>query len=146
MNIDLFGNIIQDEIDYTPVVEKKSPFDYVKNIADKKYPDDLSGYIPYITNLAMSQRKDLVVFANELNKYHSLPEKAQFDFYYHALPKKNLFAKWSKRVDIKELEPIKAYFNCSDRVAKEYHKTLKSEDLATIIKWYNDHRGGKNGN
>lgn len=146
MTIDLFGNIIIEEDAIDLSVSKKSPFDYINCIANKKRPDSYDDYVPYITNLAMSQRKDLVLYANELNKYHNLPERAQFDFYYNALPKKNLFAKWSKKMEYKELEPIKAYFECSDKVAKEYLKTMKPSDVATIIKWYNSHKGGKNGN
>lgn len=142
MNVDLFGNlIVADEAQYETKIEKKSPFDFVGNIAKKEYPEDLNGFIPFITNLAFSQRKDLVIIANEMNKYNHLSDQQQFDFYFHALPKKNLFAKWSKAEKI-DLEAIKKYFDVSLSVAKEYQKTLKPEQIRQIQDWFDNREGG----
>lgn len=143
MKIDLFGNIIKEEEVIDIKVEKPSPFSFVSNIANKKYPESLDGYLPYIINLAFSQRKDTVFYANEVNKYHALPDKAQFDFYFHGLPKKNLFAKWAKAEKVENIESVKTYFNVSSSVAKEYIKTLKKDQLKAITEWYENHKGGK---
>ena len=143
MKIDLFGNIIKEEEVFEAKVSKPSPFGFIDNIAKKNYPTSMEGYAPYITNLAFSQRKDTIFFANEMNKYHALGEKAQFDFYFHALPKRNLFAKWAKAEKAEALPAIKEYFKVGNRVATEYLKTLKKEELETITEWFKNFKGGK---
>ena len=144
MEIDLFGNLIveaQEEV--IPKRSKLSPFDYTGAIADKKYPEQLDDYNPWIVNSAFSQRKDTVFYANELNKYHQLGNKEQFDFYYHSLPKKKYFAKWAKANSSKNLPMIMAYFHVSESVAESYERVLKKEELDSIINWYNNHKGGR---
>lgn len=144
MNIDLFGNIIQEEEEF--VLEKQakpSPFTYGDNIKKQQYPDDLSGYSPFLFNLSLSQRQDLVIFANEMNRYHNLPERAQFDFYYHALAKKSLFSKWSKASKSVNWEYIAEYFGVSLKVAKQYARVLTDENIAEIKKDLDKRKGGK---
>ena len=143
MQIDLFGNIIQEEVDYTPKEDKDSPFVYMNYIAKKQYPENISGYSPFLTNLGFSQRQDTVLYANELNKYHELEDIAQFDFYYHALPKKNYFTKWAKNMKTKETEMIMEYFKVSYKVAKQYEKILLPPQLKQIEEWYKNRKGGK---
>lgn len=142
MNVDLFGNLIVEEEVFDTTVKKKSPFDFVGNIANKKYPDTLDGYNAFILNLAFSQRKDLVVIANEMNKYTQLSDQQQFDFYYHALPKKNLFAKWAKAVKSDNAPMIMEYFNVSLKVAKQYERVLQEDQIKKIKKWYANREGG----
>lgn len=143
MNIDLFGNVIQEEETFEVKANKPSPFGFIDNIAKKNYPESIEGYLPYITNLAFSQRKDTVFYANEMNKYHALEERPQFDFYFHALPKKNLFAKWAKGVKSENADVIMEYFGVSMKVAQEYEKVLKTEDVQQIKEWCENSKGGR---
>ncbi|MCG7944974.1 MAG: DNA polymerase clamp loader subunit A [Candidatus Thiodiazotropha taylori] len=141
--LDIFGNLIieEEEVDVKP--KSKSPFDYIKDIGDKNYPENLDDYNAFLTNLAFSQRKDLVHYANEMNKYHQLGDKEQFDFYYYAIPRKNLFAKWNKALKSKYTEMIMEYFNISYKVAKQYEIILEKKHLAQIEDWWNNKEGGK---
>ena len=143
MKVDLFGNLIVEE--EVEVVKPKppSPFDYINQISKKEYPDTHEGYAAYIVNLAYSQRKDAVIYANEMNKYSQLSDKAQFDFYFYALPKKNFFSKWAKAMKSDYTNAIMWYFDVSYKVAKQYEKVLKKEQLDTIIEKYNNRKGGK---
>ena len=144
MNIDLFGNVIQEEEEF--VVEKPkapSPFSYSNNIGDKKYPDTLEGYNPFLLNLSFSQRKDSVVFANEMNKYHELSDKAQFDFFFHSMPKRKYFAKWAKGVKHENTEAVSEYYKVSKKTAIEYQKVLKPEQEQQIVDWFETRQGGK---
>lgn len=144
MNVDLFGNIIVEEKPYEVKVQKKNPFDYTKDIGDKSYPDDFKDYNPWLTNSSFSQRKDTIIYANEMNKYHQLSHRAQFDFYYHSLPKKKYFAKWAKAVKSEYTDAIMWYFDVSYKVAKQYEKVLKKEQMESITDKYNNRKGGKN--
>ena len=96
-----------------------------------------------VNNLGFSQRQETTLYANEMNKYAELPIQAQFDFYYYSLPKRNYFAKWAKKMKTKETEMIIAYFKVSYKVAKQYEKILKEEQLQQIKKWYETRMGGK---
>jgi len=143
MEIDLFGNIIhkQQEVDLT--IDKESPFVYMNNISNKKYPESLNGYNSFLTNLGFSQRQDTVIFANEMNKYADLNDKEQFDFYFYSLPKKNYFAKWAKKMKTEDTQMIMEYFKVSYKIAKQYEKILKQKQLEKIKKWYESRLGGK---
>lgn len=143
MEIDLFGNVIERKEE--PVVEevKVNPFDLLKNISQKTYPESLYGYNKFLTNLGMSQRSDTVLFANEMNKYDNLSDQMCFDFYYHGLPKKNYFAKWAKKFNSDATEMVKEYFSVSYKVAKSYEKILNKSQLDQIKTWYDNRKGGK---
>ena len=143
MEIDLFGNVIQKEVEFEIKPTNESPFVYMNNISNKTYPDTLDGYNPFLTNLGFSQKQDAVLYANEMNKYSNLPIDAQFDFYYYSLPKKNYFAKWAKKVKTEDTEMIMEYFKVSYKVAKQYEKILQDKQLQQIKKWYKTRKGGK---
>lgn len=143
MEIDLFGNIIHKEVESNTDSTKESPFVYMTAIQNKKYPDGFTGYSSFLTNLGFSQRSETVLFANELNKYSDLGDREQFDFYYHALPKKNYFAKWAKGMKTEQTKMIMEYFSVSYKVAKQYEKILQDKQLKQIELWYKTHKGGK---
>ena len=143
-NIDLFGNFIIPDIAESWQPTQRSPFDFVNSISSKKYIDDTEGYVPYIVNAAFSQRKDLVIYANEMNKYHQLGDREQYDFYFHGLPKKNMFAKWAKGTKHDDdTKAVAAYYETSLDVAKNYKRVLKPSQLSTITEWYKTREGGK---
>lgn len=142
MQVDLFGNFIVEEEELVRKTSKPSPFSFTNNVANKKYPDSLEGYSPWLFNVSYSQRRETVFFANEMNKYHQLPEKAQFDFYYHALPKKNFFAKWAKADRIEHIDSICAYYECSEKEALTYCKVLTDTQITQITQWVNQSKGG----
>ena len=142
MNVDLFGNLIVEEETVIEKVKAPSPFDYINMIAKKEYPESLEGYAPYIVNLAYSQRKDSVIYANEINKYFDLGMREQFDFYYHSLPKKNMFAKWAKGVKSENTNAIMWYYGVSSKIAKQYEKVLQKNEINTIVQSYDSRKGG----
>ena len=143
MEIDLFGNIIQKEAEFDTKPTNESPFVYMTAIQNKTYPNDFAAYSPFLTNLGFSQRSETVLFANELNKYADLGEREQFDFYFHALPKKNYFSKWAKGMKTEKTQIIMDYFKVSYKVAKQYEKILQDKQLKQIEQWSKSHKGGK---
>lgn len=143
MNVDLFGNLIVEEVEEVIKPKKPNPFEYTTAIGEKKYPSDFDGYSPWLTNSGFSQRKDTVFYANEINKYHQLSNRAQFDFYYYSLPKKKYFAKWAKAVKSDNTDAIMEYYNVGPQKALEYEKVLKKEEIESIKDWYSNHKGGR---
>ena len=142
MQVDLFGNLIVEEQEVSLKQTKPSPFSFTNNVANKKYPESLDGFSPWLFNVSYSQRSETVYHANEMNKYFSLPEKAQFDFYYYSLPKKNFFAKWAKADKVDHIDQICAYYACSEKEALAYAKVLTDTQLTQISQWVDQSKGG----
>lgn len=102
------------EKDLSP--KKLSPFDFINNInagpsagnllegctADDSESTPMDNpskqYVPFIINRSLSYFNDTVLFANEMNRHHSLPPKMQYDFYRHAMRPRKRFSKWAKRL------------------------------------------------
>jgi hypothetical protein len=92
---------------------------------EKEYP-------PFIINKCLSGHLDTVMFANEMNKYPSLPEKMQHDFFIHIVRKKKRFSPWLRKDKIKNLDSVKTYYECSNAKAEQILKILTKEQLNFI--------------
>ena len=111
-----------------------SPFDYVNAINYNKKDimvDDLSEkeYNPFIINKALSFFSDTILFANEMNKYHHLDSRLQFDFFINIIKKKQRFSKWLKPSEVENLELIKNYYGYSNEKAKSVLTVLSNEQI-----------------
>ena len=112
------------------------PFDYInsinftkKNLMRGTENDDLAekGYVPYITNKTLSYFTDTLLYANEMNRYHFLDNKLQYEFYLNSIRKKKRFAKWAKADNNDELNMISEYYKISLPKAKDALKILSPE-------------------
>ena len=111
---------------------KKSPFDYVKSINEKKREEDLSGYNPFLTNRAFAMHLDTVLIAEQMNHYHLLSPQLQYDFYYNAVRKGRRFGFPKKPEDPTNLELVQTYYQYSRQKALEALRLLTPEQLAQI--------------
>lgn len=143
MEIDLFGNIITRPIEYNTEEQKVNPFIFLKSISNKQKPNDLNGFNKYLTNLAMSQRSDTILYANEVNRDINISDQMVFDFYFYGLPKKNYWSMWAKNVVSEYNECVKEYFKVSSKVASQYEKLIKEKDKKLILEWFQKREGGK---
>ena len=132
MQIDLFGNVIKDNTEEELKVHKPSPFDFIKSISNKNFKEDLHGYVKYVINLGFSMRSDTIHYANEMNKYDNVSDEEQYAFYFHAMPKKNYFAKWQKMNKTDGIDEVAEYYSISKKQAVDYCKTLKLEQIQYI--------------
>jgi hypothetical protein len=89
-------------------------------------------YAPYIINRCLSGHLDAVLFANELNQYHFLPKKLQYDFLLNSLRKKKRFSPWLRKDTIKDLDYVKRYYGYSNEKAKQALRILTEEQLNFI--------------
>ncbi len=134
----------EDEVE---VVTKLSPFDFVNSISFSKEnlfseDDSLdSAYSAYIVNRALSFSADMILFANEMNKYHHIPVKNQWRFLSSSIRKKKRYDKWVKAEKESEtLTLIKEYYNYSNEKAKQI-LTIITDDHIEYMKKKLD-RGG----
>ena len=89
-------------------------------------------YPPYIVNRCFSGHLDAIMFANEMNQYHFLPKKMQYDFYLNTLRKKKRFSPWLRKEKVTDLECVKQYYGYSNEKASQALKILTPEQINFI--------------
>jgi len=116
--------------------QKKNLMDADDEMWEKKYP-------PFIVNKCLAPFPDTIMLVNEMNKYHHLDKKLQFDFLLNSIRTRKRFAPWLKNEKVENLECVKEYYGYSNEKAKSALKILNDEQIRTIK--YSLYKGGKNG-
>ena len=92
----------------------------------KKYP-------AYIVNRCLSMFWDTLPQANEMNGYHFLDNKVQFQFLINSVRKKKRFGgRWLKQSKLKDLEYVKEYFGYGNEKAREALNILSTKQIEDI--------------
>ena len=102
-----------------------------KNLIDED-PDVEKKYPSYIINRCMSGHLDAIMYANEMNLYHNLSPKLQYDFLLNILRSKKRFSPWVKKEELKNLDYVKHYYGYSNEKAKQVLPLLSKEQLTFI--------------
>ena len=102
-----------------------------KNLIDED-PSVEKEYPPYIINRCFSGHLDAIMFANEMNQYHFLPKKLQYDFLLNTLRPKKRFSPWLRKDTIKDLDLVKRYYGYSNEKAQQALKILTKDQLIFI--------------
>ena len=116
--------------------QKKNLMDADDEMWEKKYP-------PFIVNKCLAPFPDTIMLVNEMNKYHHLDKKLQFDFLLNSLRTRKRFTPWLKASKQKNLEYVKEYYGYNNEKAKSALKLLNDEQIKAIKDSLN--KGGKNG-
>lgn len=115
-----------------------NPFDYVNQILQGKKQlivDELTehDYKPFLTNRGLSQHRDCVLLANEMNQRHHLDKKMQNDFLLNTIRSmKRPFAKWAKSEKDDDIACVKLVYGLSDSKAREALRLLSSEQIQQL--------------
>ena len=102
-----------------------------KNLIDED-PSLEKEYPPYIINRCFSGHLDAIMFAKEMNLYHFLDKKMQYDFLLNTLRSKKRFSPWLRKDTIKDLDLVKRYYGYSNEKAKQALRILTKEQLNFI--------------
>ena len=94
---------------------------------EKKYP-------AFIVNRCLSYHNDTLPIANEMNGYHFLPNKVQYQFLLNIVRKKKRFARWAKVEKLSNLEYVKEYYGYSNEKAKTALSILTKQQIELIKK------------
>lgn len=121
-------------------------FDYLKSINTSKKDimvDNVSEkeYNAFMINRSLSYFQDTVIYANEMNKYHHLDNRLQFDFLINTIRKRNRFSKWQKNTDPDSLNVVKEYYGYSNAKARNILSLLSNGQIEELKKRMN--KGGK---
>src|SRR4051812_26840440 len=98
-----------------------SPFEYVKDILEKKeniirnadLPDEMEhAYNPWIVNKALSYYIDTCFQANVMNTHYELPNGMQFEYLINSVKKmKRRYAPWYKKdQEISDVEVVSRFY------------------------------------
>ena len=98
----------------------------------KENPDIVKQYPPFIVNKCLSGHIDCVLFANEMNKHHSLDKDMQYFFYLNSVRKRKRFSPWLRKDKIKDLACVKQYYGYSNEKASQALKILTPEQIKFI--------------
>ena len=85
-----------------------------------------------MVNRGLSYFPDTVLYANEMNKYHHLDSRLQFDFLINIVRKRNRFSKWNKSSESEDINAIKLYYGYSNEKARDVLPLLSNANLNTI--------------
>jgi hypothetical protein len=123
-----------------------SPFQFVNEITFGKKdvmvdPDMEKKYVPFMVNRSLSYFTDTVHMANEMNKYHHLDKKLQFQFLLNIVRKKKRFSKWVKPTTDSNVDVIKEYYGYSNEKAIQILPLLSADQLNIIKNKVN--KGGR---
>jgi len=123
-----------------------NPFEYVNaiNLTKKDIMvDDIAekAYTPFLINRSLSYFNDTILFANEMNRYHHIDHRLQFDFFINIIRKKKRFSKWIKPQEIENLELIKEYYGYSNEKAKSVLSLLNNDQIEELKQRI--YKGGK---
>ena len=116
-----------------------NPYEFVKAINDTKQDimiDDIAekAYNAFMVNRSLSYFNDTVLFANEMNRYHHLDNRLQFDFYINIVRKKKRFSKWMKPETVSDVEVVKEYYGYSNEKARSALTLLTSDQINELKK------------
>ena len=114
------------------------PFEFVNAINyTKEYlfndPQSEKDYNSFLVNRSMSYFVDTIMFASEMNRYHQLTNKQQFDYYINIIARKKRFSKWAEKESKSDnLDAVCSYYGYSKQRGKDVLDMLSSEQIKFI--------------
>jgi hypothetical protein len=105
---------------------------------------DEKSYAPFLINRSLSYFSDTVIIANEMNRYHHLDKRLQYDFLINIIRQRKRFSKWIKPETSEDVEVIMEYYGYSNEKARQILSLLNSEQLQQLKEKVN--KGGRRTN
>ena len=122
-----------------------NPFELIKSISSSKKDilENEKDYNAFMVNRGLSYFPDTVIYANEMNRFHHLDSRLQYQFLINIVRKRNRFSKWNKSSESSDIKTIKEYYGYNNEKARSALKLLSDEQIKTIKDSLN--KGGRNG-
>ena len=114
-----------------------------ENLLDTEDEEWEKRYPPYIVNKCLAPFTDTILLVNELNQYHHLGKKLQFDYLLNSLRPRNRFAPWMKAKKLDNLEDVKEFYGYSNEKARDALDILDTKQISAIKKKLK--KGGRDG-
>ena len=114
-----------------------------ENLLDTEDEEWEKRYPPYIVNKCLAPFTDTILLVNELNQYHHLDKKLQFDYLLNSLRPRNRFAPWMKAKKLDNLEDVKEFYGFGNEKARDALDILDTKQISAIKKKLK--KGGRDG-
>ena len=114
-----------------------------ENLLDTEDEEWEKRYPPYIVNKCLAPFTDTILLVNELNQYHHLGKKLQFDYLLNSLRPRNRFAPWMKAKKLDNLEDVKEFYGYGNEKARDALDILDTKQISAIKKRLK--KGGRDG-
>lgn len=117
-----------------------NPFDYVNSILTNKknlIVDEVTekGYVPFLSNRALSYHKDTIFYAQEMNLASHLDKKLQFQYLINTIrPMKREKTKWAKKAENADIDAVMEFYGYNYQKAKAAVSVLSKDQLKIIRK------------
>ena len=93
--------------------------------AMKKYPK-------FVVNQLLSEHVDCVLHVNEMNKYYSLDNALQYQYFLYSIRKSKRFSPWTKKSTDSDIDLVKKFYGYSNEKARIALTILTPDQLAVI--------------
>ena len=103
---------------------------------ERKYPS-------YIVNKCVAPFQDTIMLVNEINQFHHLDKKLQFDFLINSLRPRKRYTPWVKAMKLENLEYVKEFYGYDNEKAKVALDILTDKQISAIKQKMN--KGGRDG-
>jgi len=103
---------------------------------EKKYP-------PFVVNKCVAPFQDTIMLVNEINQFHHLDKKLQFDFLINSLRPRKRYTPWLKATKLENLEYVKEFYGYNNEKAKVALDLLDDEQISAIKQKMR--KGGRDG-
>ena len=111
-----------------------NPFELIKSISSTKKDilENEKDYNAFMVNRGLSYFPDTVIYANEMNRFHHLDSRLQYQFLINIVRKRNRFSKWNKSTESDDIKIIKEYYGYSNEKARDVLPLLSNDNLNII--------------
>ena len=120
MSYDLFK-------DYIPAISHAK-----KRLMDSDDEQWEKNYQPYLVNKNYSNFQDTILYANEMNKYHNLDNKLQFDYLLNSIRPRKRFSPWHKKTIHNDFDYVKEYYGYNNKKTEQALNILTKEQIDDI--------------
>lgn len=89
-------------------------------------------YSPYLTNKTLSNFKDTIKEANQMNLLPHMDKRLQFEYLINSIRPRKRFSKWFKKEKNDDLEAVKEFYGFSEKHAITALKVLSDFQIKMI--------------
>ena len=120
MSYDLFK-------DYIPSISHTK-----KRLMDSDDEQWEKNYQPYLVNKNYSNFQDTILYANEMNKYHNIDNKLQFDYLLNSIRPRKRFSPWHKKTIHNDFDYVKEYYGYNNKKTEQALNILTKKQIEEI--------------